>query len=259
MKYFIISLALLLCGCANLNLYKEYYTPVVSVDKKEWVKAFQPVFLKPNEKPQLYTLPSKNSDIEQVLREYESKHYVIIGYSSFVATFESNKDLIEIAKKQRATLVLRGFKHQYSSVHGNKYYTSSSQMYHQFAYFLVKVEKKPDLGFKYADLKEKDRMQYKSNTGSILTLVYQDTPAFKENLVRGDIIISCGKQKVQNSADLFKAINNHKGKRGVVLKILRNGKVKKIKITLDKKLFIEESIMDTLTKGKDKTVIGGTF
>ena len=253
MKYFIISLAFLLCGCANL--YKKYYTPVIPVDKEEWVKAFQPVFLKKNEKPKIYTV----SNIDQTLREYEAKHYVIIGYSNFIATFESTNNLLQTAKQKKATLVIRGYKHKYSSVYGGKYYTSSYQMYHQFAYFLIKVKKKFDLGFQYADLTEKDRMQYKSNTGSIITLVYQDTPAFNANLVRGDIIISCGKQKVQNSADLFKAIINHKGKKGVVLKILRNGKVKKIKITLDKKLHSNSSIKETRTKGKDKTVIGGTF
>lgn len=264
MKYFIISLTFILCGCVTTNLYNEYYKSVLPVNNATWIKALQPVFLKKNEKPQLYTLSDKDIDIAQTLREYESKHYVIIGYASFVSSFESNKNLIEVAKKQRATLVLRGFKHQYSSVYGGKYYTSSYQVYHQFAYFLIKVKKKPDLGFKYANLTEKDRMKYKSNKGVLITLVYQDTPAFHSNLVRGDIIISCGKWKVQNSEDLFKAMKNHTGKKEVILQILRNGKKQKVKLTRNKNQKIlskEGSIMEQTTKKttKGETVIGGKF
>ncbi|MCZ0932966.1 MAG: hypothetical protein OXJ52_07430, partial [Oligoflexia bacterium] len=177
----------LLSGCINLNSYERFYhsyLPKEESKRSKWIEKNNPIFLKEGEEPKVYTV----SNIPQALIEYQSAYYTVVGYSGFTGSLASNHQLIEFAKKLRATVVLKTSNYENSSVVGGGGYISDGtgyldstytvHRYNQFAYFLVKVKlkKKPHVGISFDTLREAERKKYETNTGVIVRIVYQNTP-----------------------------------------------------------------------------------
>lgn len=100
-----------------------------------------------------------------------------------------------------------------SSTQGNQWVpiTSSKNIYRQTTAFFVKSNQKLKFGAYYRDLTPEERQEKGRNTGVRVTIVVEDTPAFKLNLITGDIIISINDHEISNTQSLNTIIHksNH--------------------------------------------------
>ena len=77
--------------------------------------------------------------------------------------------------------------------------TSHQQRYDQTAVYLVKSTKKLKYGISFKDLTPDQRRSFERNTGVLIYIVMEDTPAFYANVLPGDILIKIDGSLVKNS------------------------------------------------------------
>jgi hypothetical protein len=70
------------------------------------------------------------------------------------------------------------------------------------------------------------------NTGVLIAIIYDDSPAFRANLLEGDVILSMAGEDVLSPSDLSNKLFLHKGQK-VDVGIWRNGELKTISVQLD--------------------------
>ena len=70
------------------------------------------------------------------------------------------------------------------------------------------------------------------NEGVLILEVEENSPANKAGLKKGDVIIKIDKEKVTSVANFRYALYKHKPNETIEIKIIRNGKEKKVKLTL---------------------------
>lgn len=80
-------------------------------------------------------------------------------------------------------------------------------------------------------------MTTRGDKGAKITEVVKGSPAATNELKQGDIITHVGKETIDGSESLFKAIDNYKPGDEVELELLRNGKKKTMKVKLSKNNF----------------------
>jgi len=275
----LITLLIVCCvlsGCAG-NGYKKFYTARVDlateVGKHKNVRI---EVLQLNQEPQII----ETNDLDREYQNYAAKHYTIVGYSSFNGEYEDKQNAIKQAKRIGATLVL--VKSEYTntqtsttalqlpntqtnyhsgSVYGSGGFanysgttttsgttsipiTTHQRRFDQEAWFLVKVSPTdpPKFGFLPRDLSSDERVEIERNTGIFVETVYEDTPMFYANALRGDIVIAINGIQIKNNAHASQLIGwdkkEGKYKSGVLgksttLTILRNGVQKDIVVQHD--------------------------
>lgn len=74
----------------------------------------------------------------------------------------------------------------------------------------------------------------KQSEGALVTQVIEDSPAAKANLQPYDLIVSLNKIKVENTADLTKAVSTTPVNKSVPLEVIRNGKKKSLSVKIGK-------------------------
>jgi len=222
--------------------------------------------LRANQEPLLYTSDNIDRDIDRLM----SKHYVVIGYSSFNGGYEDQDAIITQAKSVGATVVLSNSKftntatttsmlvlpNNQTTYHSgyvssrslgygnlNSTYsgtsttygttsvpvTSSQNRYDQTAIYLIRSTAKPRIGVICEDLSPEQRSEIGRNTGIVVTIVKENTPAFAANLLMGDIIIAIDGREVEgreHATRLFNGISEDSS--SSVLTILRKGTEKNI-------------------------------
>lgn len=73
-------------------------------------------------------------------------------------------------------------------------------------------------------------LKLKNKNGALVNQIYEDSPALKAGIERGDVIVSVNGNPVKDGDDLIKNIINKKVGDEVELTVIRNGKEKKISI-----------------------------
>tara|TARA_R110002072_G_C7832012_1_gene524243 strand:- start:71 stop:898 length:828 start_codon:yes stop_codon:yes gene_type:complete len=122
-----------------------------------------------------------------------------------------------------------------STTYGTKAipYTTNQRRYDQQAYYFVKSTKKLKFGLGNDDLPQDLRLKLQRNTGSIISIVFENSPAFYANLFPGDVIISIDGVNIINADHAVKIMNsvpsNQKKSEFV---ILREEKIKNVTISL---------------------------
>ncbi|MDN3223891.1 PDZ domain-containing protein [Pseudomonas nunensis] len=99
------------------------------------------------------------------------------------------------------------------------------------AFYLVRNT--TTFGVRTIDLDEKERHERQSNYGVKATMIIDDSPAYKADLLSGDILEELDGQKISNSNALSNLIAERKGKT-VVLTFSRDGKTSQKTILFNK-------------------------
>ena len=119
-----------------------------------------------------------------------------------------------------------------STTYGTKAvpYTTHQRRYDQNAVYLVKSTQKVRYGISVADLTPEKRSEIERNTGALIDIVLEDTPAFYANVMAGDILISVDGSNVRNAAHAIEVMKTSGNSEYSILKVLRNGKEKEIRV-----------------------------
>ncbi|MFC5474643.1 PDZ domain-containing protein [Paraherbaspirillum soli] len=251
-------MCIVLTGCASG--YQQFYKPYVDARTLTDVH-----LLGAGEKPQIMS----STDLQRDVKIAASKGYRPIGASSFNGQMESEQAVIKQATAVGAVLVLVSSKFTesrtittplflpnnqttYSSgsvygAYGSANYSGSSttygttvvpitrqqQRYDQTAVYFVKSTKKPRFGLLVSDLPLELRSKYERNTGAIINVVIEESPAFLANVLPGDILVEFNDTLIINAkhaTDLMQSAPSKGGK--CVLKVIRNGTEKSIELHL---------------------------
>jgi serine protease Do len=260
MKIFSIILPIvLLMGCATG--FQKFYKPYVDARTLQDVE-----LLNEGEYPKIVIATDMKSDVKRLI----SKGYRPIGESSFNGELESEKGVINQAKENGAKLVLVSSKYTetrtintplilpnnqttYSSgsIYGSggsaNYYGSSTtygttvvplttnqQRYDQNAVYFVKSTKKPKFGIMPIDLPPELRIKLERNTGALIDIIFEESPAFIANLLPGDVIIEINGTPIVNAKQAIETMQAQMPDDGKCpIKIIRSGIEKSVTLQLN--------------------------
>ncbi len=109
---------------------------------------------------------------------------------------------------------------------------------HDFEGKMKNMTAKPWIGVELQDLEDNSLASYfgvKSNEGSLVTRVHDESPAQKAGLESGDVIVKFEQAKVTGGADLIRAVRDRKAGDQVEIAYMRKGKSQTAKLTLEKR------------------------
>jgi len=78
----------------------------------------------------------------------------------------------------------------------------------------------------------RDYFKVKSGGGVLISEVLKDSPAETSGLKAGDILISINDKEIWDTLELTRAVKKHEPEEEIIIKVVRKGRVKKIKVTL---------------------------
>lgn len=262
-----MHLRLAITACAVLALsacasgYQQFYKPYVDARYLPDVQT-----LAPSEKPKVFS----SSALQRDVKIARSRGYVPIGHSSFNGEMESERGVVQQAQKIGAVLILVSSKFAetrsittplylpnnqttYSSgsvysTRGSVNYSGTSttygttvvpittqqQRYEQAAVYFVKSTRKLRFGLFPIDLPPEARTKLERNTGALIDVVAEESPAFAANILPDDVLIEVNGVVVLNAkhaGELLQAVPSMV--REVPLKVIRNGKEREILLTLN--------------------------
>jgi len=90
----------------------------------------------------------------------------------------------------------------------------------------------PVLGVSAINLPDNIRMALKRNTGALISVVLDDSPAFRANLIPGDILIKIDETSIDSALQLSGCLPSFAGK-DCVLTVLREGKETNIPVKMN--------------------------
>lgn len=183
----------------------------------------------------------------EVVLKWMSDGWVPIGDSRFIGELASQDKLVAQAQKAGAQLVLvskvhvdtvtgatpvtsyqpyttystgpRGRAYSQTSWYPyTEYNTYTMDRYDQAAVYLVRRQQAMAFGAIVDELAPAERQQLGTNRGVKVAAVVRDTPAWKANVLPGDIILSINGKDVANEAELEQAAGG-----GGQVEVLRNG------------------------------------
>jgi len=110
-------------------------------------------------------------------------------------------------------------------------FTVNQRRYDQEAIFFVKIAQKFKFGVHLIDLTPEQRSKYERNTGALIDVVFEGSPAFNSNVLTGDLLISVDGILVnnsQNAQEIMAGVDAAKG--SSELKVIRNGSEKIVSV-----------------------------
>jgi|TARA_B100000315_G_scaffold214131_1_gene212466 hypothetical protein len=246
-------LVVIVSGCLTSG-YKQFYNPYVDAKTLPDVQ-----LLVEGQEPQVFG----TDDFDRDIRIWESKQYFPIGDSYFNGPFENIKNAVAQAKQIGATIVLVGYQYTdtqtntttlffpdnkttyHSGISGNMLYnsvtttsgttavpfTTTYRRYDQRAVYFAKSTQKLKLGVRLEDLTPDQREQIERNTGAVISVVIEDTPAFYANVLGGDVLIEIDGQLVKNAEQALALVKDipHE-KTSTTLTVIRNSSEKEIEV-----------------------------
>ncbi len=255
----LLAVVFLLGGCATSG-YQQFYQQYVDVKSLSDLEVLQP-----GEEPKIYGTDNFDRDIATL----RAKRYIMIGSSSFNGGYEDTKNAVVQAKRIGATIVLTNAQYTNtqtstaslflpnnqttyhsgtvygggmlggysgtSTTYGSTVvpYTVNQRRYDQNAVYLVKTNQKMRFGIGVADLTPEKRTELGRNTGALIDVVIEDTPAFNSNVLAGDILISIDGNNVTNAEHALKLLNEvNETALTSVFTVIRNGKEQQITVKL---------------------------
>jgi serine protease Do len=215
--YCIVVIALIMAGCAGVNNYEKFYKPYGDPAKLQDAE-----LLKPGQEPQLVRATNFDSD----MKDLRSKQYIAVGVSSFNGRYEDERMIKAQAARVGATIVLV----HAASTKGHA--AAAQQRYDQVAVFFVKSTQKLKFGVAVMDLTTEQRASLDRNTGAVVDIVMENSPAFNANVLPGDILIEVNGVSVLNAKQAVELMLGADPSQGTAsFKVLRNRVEKVITIT----------------------------
>ena len=80
------------------------------------------------------------------------------------------------------------------------------------------------------DLTPDQRAEIERNTGVLIDIVIEDTPAFYSNVMAGDILISIDGTNVRNAEHTLEVMAHSGNSEYSILKVIRKGEEKEVKV-----------------------------
>jgi len=119
-----------------------------------------------------------------------------------------------------------------SGTFNTQYVPYQYNTYRTVASFWRKI--KPAIfGVRYSPIPEALRISLQRNTGAYVSAVIQDEPAFKANILAGDIIIQIADTPITNMQETSPPLQAHAGEK-IPIKVIRNGQILDIEVQLNK-------------------------
>lgn len=113
-------------------------------------------------------------------------------------------------------------------------FTSNQRRHDQSAVFFVKSTKKLRFGLGVTEIPQEIRRKIERNTGAMIDIVFEDSPAFYANLLPGDVIISIGDIEIKDPDHGVKVMNSTPtGQQSSAFKIIRDKEEKNITINFE--------------------------
>jgi hypothetical protein len=254
-RLIVIIAAVLLAGCATTNNYAKFYKPndVTKIPDLE--------YLKKNLEPQVMQAPMRT--IKQTNKQIIGKGYFPIGVSSFNGEMQDESFAKAQAQQAKAVLVLMANEYlntKTSTVpllvpnnhttygsgtinHGS--YSGSSttygsaivpittqhHRYDQIAIYYAKSTKPNRIGLVIIDLTPEIRKALGRNTGALVFVVMDESPAFYANVLEDDVLIEFQDKPIRSALEaqtIF--LSADRDVDHSIMKILRNGEEKTIAI-----------------------------
>jgi len=246
-KCLLVIGALLLAGCANP--YKQFYT-----DNTGGMDFFKNGYaILPSNGPQLMRGGNQDEDAQKMMED----NYVLLGYSSFFGREFKESLAIAQGKEIHADVVLlyMNFKDTQSgnmplvlpdtqtsttqgtgvvgmtpysgsfttTTYGSRtmYMPFNVNRYDYLAWYWVK-RRVPLLGIIPRDLTAEERKKIGTNKGIFIAVTVKNSPAYKADVFKGDIIIKIDDEDVLGAKEFLEFIKEKAGKK-VVLTIVRDG------------------------------------
>ena len=222
-----------------------------------------------SEEPKLFN----GNDPEKDALSMMENGYLMVGYSSFNAANVDLNGAIAQAKKVHASVILVYSKYtntvsgvmpftlpdtktSTTSLYGNVYGSggdwasysgmattttySSKTTYipysvNRFDYLATYwVKQKPlILGVRVKELPPEIRSEIQSNKGVLVTVVVKGSPAFRSDILKGDVIKRIGDTEIYDVESLMSTVPKYEGQK-VVITIYRNGKLLNKEVQLNK-------------------------
>lgn len=231
-------LLFILTGCASG--YSRFYNQRINENEVKYLET-----LKDGQNPVIV----KTDNIGQEIDRYFAKNYKIIGVSAFNGPMESDENFINHAIDVKATLVLQSSRFTNSQLVSTPLFTpngfgginttamhSQQMRYHQEAVFMAKNAKLPRFGIYLIDLTPNQRKKFERNSGAIVRVVNEGTPAFYSNIIPDDLIIAIDGDAVIGAEHLGQMLANVPlSANKVVFTIIRNNIEMDIIVNLEKK------------------------
>lgn len=120
-----------------------------------------------------------------------------------------------------------------STTYGTKAvpYTSVQRRFDQTALYFVKNTRTYKFGFHYEDLTPQNRKRLERNTGVLITVVIEGTPAFYANILTDDVLIEVDNQLIRNIGHVKQLMGSiSPEKESSTLTVIRNGSRQDIKV-----------------------------
>lgn len=218
----------------------------------------------------IYTLRSKNyiplgfssfnggkQSIENaVIQAKEIGATVVLASSSYTNTQTSTSTLLLPDNKTTYHNGLASSNSTYSNSYGKKVGSSSSNgsyigtsttygtqavpfttnqhRYDQSAAFFIKSTKKLRFGLRPIEIPQEKRREIKRNTGAMIDIVFEGTPAFYANLFPGDVITSIDGIEIKDQNHSIEIMNSTpRGQQSSAFKIIRDKEEKDITINFE--------------------------
>ena len=103
--------------------------------------------------------------------------------------------------------------------------------YDHVAIYFVRRIGKPRFGFEYSDLEPDQRQALGRNTGAVVLIVIEKTPAFYANVVEGDVIIAVDGIEVRGKDEAGKVLGQvSPDAKSSTLTVLRAGVEREIEV-----------------------------
>ncbi len=113
-------------------------------------------------------------------------------------------------------------------------YSVSKQRFDQQAMYFVKLKNidKMRFGVNVSELSPEHRTQIGRNTGALLGIVFEGTPAYYANVMSGDILLAIDAEVVRDAQHALKLIGSYpETNKFALFTVFRNGKEQDIEIT----------------------------
>lgn len=109
--------------------------------------------------------------------------------------------------------------------------TSHQRRYDQNAVYFVKSTQKYKFGVQFNDLTPDQRAHFERNTGVLINVVIEDSPAFYSNVLAGDVLIAVDGKPVKNTQHAMQLMGSiSPEKTSSELTVIRNGTEKAIEV-----------------------------
>jgi serine protease Do len=250
-----IIAVVLLAGCATTNNYAKFYKP------RDITKLPDLEYLKENQEPQVMQAPMRT--MKQTIKQIIGKGYFPIGVSLFNGELQDESFAKAQAQQVKAVLVLvaneylntktstvpllvpnnhttygsgtinHGSYSGSSTTYGSAIVpiTTQHHRYDQIAIYYVKSTKQNRIGLIITDLTPEIRKALGRNTGALVFVVVDESPAFYANVLEDDVLIEFEDKPIRSALEaqtiLLSADRNADH---ATIKVLRNGAEKTIAI-----------------------------